>query len=105
MGMERLGVRFSEEGNEWRLPNLLKVNDLALCGELEVNLRVIIGHFGQVGRSRSLKGNTNRRDKSKVIVFGWKQGSVGEVSADGRHLKHVLEFKYLKFVLDKSGTN
>ena len=33
MGMERRGVRFLEDGREWRLPRLLYVDDLVLCGK------------------------------------------------------------------------
>ena len=36
--MGRMGVRFSEEGREWRLQGLLYVDDLVLCGELEEDL-------------------------------------------------------------------
>ena len=43
MGMGRSGVRFQEEGREWRLPGLLYADDLVLCGELEMDLRVMVG--------------------------------------------------------------
>ena len=33
MGMGRRGVRFQEEGREWRLPGLLYADDLVLCGK------------------------------------------------------------------------
>ena len=39
MGMGRMGVRFMEEGREWKLPDLLYVSDLLLCFELEEDLR------------------------------------------------------------------
>ena len=32
MGMGRRGVRFVEDRREWRLPGLLKADDLVLCG-------------------------------------------------------------------------
>ena len=35
MGMGRRGVRFLEDGREWRLPGLLYAHDLVLCGESE----------------------------------------------------------------------
>ena len=35
MGMERMGVRFQEQGREWTLPGLLYTDELALCGESE----------------------------------------------------------------------
>ena len=31
MGMRRRGVRFLEDGREWRFPGLLYKDDLALC--------------------------------------------------------------------------
>ena len=43
MGMGRKGVSFMEDRREWRLPNLLYTNDLVLCGELEEDLKVIVG--------------------------------------------------------------
>ena len=45
MEMGRRGVRFLEEGREWRLPGLLYVDDLLSCGELEGDLRVMIGYL------------------------------------------------------------
>ena len=41
--------------------------------------------------------------KSKVIVWNGEEGLECEVYVDGIHLEHVLEFKYLGCVLDKSG--
>ena len=35
-----------------------------------------------------------------MILLGRKEGSVWEVSVDRKPLERVLEFKYLKFVLD-----
>ena len=31
IGMGRRGVRFMEEGREWRLPGLLYADDLVMC--------------------------------------------------------------------------
>ena len=45
MKMGRKGVRFQEEGREWRLPGLLEADDLVLCGESEEDLRPMVGHF------------------------------------------------------------
>ena len=39
MGMGRRGERVQEEEREWRLPGLLYVDDLALCGESESQCR------------------------------------------------------------------
>ena len=33
MGMGRSGVRFMENGGEWRLPGILDVDDLVLFGD------------------------------------------------------------------------
>ena len=35
IGMGRKGVKFIEQGREWRLPGLLYADDLILCGESE----------------------------------------------------------------------
>ena len=37
------------------------------------------------------------------MVVGGEEGLEGEVCVDGMRLEHVLEFKYLGCVLDKSG--
>ena len=50
---------------------------------------------------RRLKVNA---DKSKVTVLNGEEGLKFEVSVDGMSLKHVSEFKYLRCVLDESGT-
>ena len=60
-----------EEGREWRLPGLLYAEDLVLCGELEEDLRVMVGHFVEVCRRRGLKVNAG---KSKVMVLGGEKG-------------------------------
>ena len=39
-------------------------------------------------------------DKSKVRMLVVKEELMYEVSAEGKQLDHVLEFKYLRFVLD-----
>ena len=61
MGMGRRGVKFLENGREWRLPGLLYADDLVLCGESEEDLRSMVGWFA-VCRMRGLKINA---DKSK----------------------------------------
>ena len=48
--MGRRGVRFQKEEIEWRLPGLLYVDDLVLCGESEEDLRAIVGRFIEVCR-------------------------------------------------------
>ena len=45
MGMGRRGVRFQEEGREWRLPGLLYANDLVWFGKSEKDLRTMVGRF------------------------------------------------------------
>ena len=41
MGTGRMGVRFLEEGREWRLPGLLYADDLILRGELKEVIKVM----------------------------------------------------------------
>ena len=76
-------------------------DDLVLCGKSEEDLRGMIGSFVKVCRRRGLKV---KACKSKVIVLGREEGLKCEVCKDGIQLKHVLEFKYLGYVLDKSST-
>ena len=45
IGIGRRGVRFQEEGRDWRLPGLLYADGLVLRGELEEDLRVMVGCF------------------------------------------------------------
>ena len=45
MGMGGRGMRFMEEGKEWRLSGLLYADDLVLCGESEEDLKVMVGQF------------------------------------------------------------
>ena len=66
MGMGRRGVRFLEDGIEWRLNSLLYVDYLILCSESEEHLRVTVGRFAEVCRSRGLKINAC---KNKVMVL------------------------------------
>ena len=46
---------------------LLYADDLVLCGELEEDLRAMVGCFVGVCRRRGLKVNAG---KSKMMVFG-----------------------------------
>ena len=101
MGMGRRGVSFLEDGREWRLPCLFYADDLALCGESEEDLKEMVGQFAEVCRRRGLKFNAG---KSKVMVLNGEDGFDYEVHVDGICLEHVSEFKYLRFVLDESGT-
>ena len=55
MRMERRGMRFEEEGREWRLPGLLYVDDLVLRGESKGELRATVGRFNKVCGRRGLK--------------------------------------------------
>ena len=41
----------------------------------------------------------------KMIMLCGEEGSECEVCIDGIHLEHALEFKYLRCVLDESGTD
>ena len=55
-----------------------------------------------MGGRKGLKVNAV---KSKVMVLNGMEGLECEVHVDGICLEHVLEFKYLGFVLDESGTD
>ena len=57
-----------------------------------------MGCFAEVCMRRGLKVNAG---KSKVMVLGGEC----EVCVDAICLEDVLEFKYLGFVLDESGTD
>ena len=48
MVMGRMGVKFLEEGTEWRSPCLLYADDLVLCSEPEEYISVMVGHFFEV---------------------------------------------------------
>ena len=62
-----MGVRFLEEGRDWGLSDLLYGDDLALCSELEEDLKVMVGCFVEVCGRRGLKVIA---DKRKVIELG-----------------------------------
>ena len=51
--MGRKGVRFLEDGKEWRLPGLLCADDLVLYGESEEDLRAMVGLFVEMCRRRN----------------------------------------------------
>ena len=72
-------------------------DDLVLCGELEEDLRAMVGNFIEVYRRRGLSVNAG---KSKVIMLNGEEGLEGEACIDGMQLEHVSEFKYLGCVLD-----
>ena len=91
-----------KEGREWRLPGLLYADNLVLCDESEEDLRAMLGWFVEMCRKRSLKVSAG---KSKVIVMNGEEGLECEVHVDGIRLEHVSEFKYLRCVLDESGTD
>ena len=47
-----MGVRFLEEGRKCRLPVLLYVNDLVMCGKSEEELKLIVGRFVEMSRKK-----------------------------------------------------
>ena len=55
--MGRIGVRFLEEGREWRLPVLFYLDDLVLSGESTGGLRAMVGRFVEVCTRRCSKVN------------------------------------------------
>ena len=56
--MGRKGMRFVEDGGEWRLLVLLYADDLFLCNESEEDLGAMVGRFVEECR-RGLKVNTS----------------------------------------------
>ena len=66
-------------------------DDLLVCGELEEDLRAILGRFAEVCR-RGLEVNAG---KSKVMVMNGEEGLECEVHLHEIRLEHVSEFKYL----------
>ena len=91
-----------KEGKEFKLPNVLYADDLVLCGELEEDLRVMVGQFVEVCRRRGLKVNIG---KSKVMILNGEEGLESKVHVDGIRLGLVSELNYLGCVLDESGIN
>ena len=55
MGIRRMGVKFVEESKEWRFPDLLYAEYLALCSEPKEDLKVMVGRFVEVYMTRGLK--------------------------------------------------
>ena len=74
MGMGRRGVRFQEEGREWRNRGFLYEDNLLLCDESEEDLRAIVAR--EVCRRRGQKINAGN---SKVIFLGGEEGLECEV--------------------------
>ena len=91
MGIGRRGVRFQEEGTEWRLTSLLYADDFVLCREFEEDLGAMERRFVEECGRRGLKDNAS---KSKMIMLGGKE-RLECVCVDGICLEHVSEFKYL----------
>ena len=79
MGIRR-GVRFLEEGREWRLLGLLYAYDLVLCGGSEEDMRVMVRRFAQVCMRRGLKVNAGMR---KAMVLNGEEGLEWEVHVEG----------------------
>ena len=59
-GDRKEGSELLEDGREWRLPGPLYADGLVLYGELEEDLRVMVGQFAEVCRRRGLKVNAVR---------------------------------------------
>ena len=63
---------------------------------------MIVGQFVEACRKKELKVNESM---SKVMELNGEEGLECEVHIDGIHLKHVLDFKYLRCVLEESDKN
>ena len=66
-----------KDGRELRLPGFLYVDDLALCGESEENLRAMVVLLAC--RRRGLKANTG---KSKVVMLNGEEELECEIRVD-----------------------
>ena len=73
MRSERMKVRFSKKGREWRFLDLLYVSGLALRHELKENLKVFKGHLVEVFKITGLNVNI---DNTEVIALTGQAGSV-----------------------------
>ena len=60
----------SEDGKEGRLPSLLYLDDLVLCGVSEEELRVMVVRFVELCR-RGVKVNVG---ESKVMILNGEEG-------------------------------
>ena len=52
--MRVMRVRFWDVGREWGLTSLIYADHLALCKGLEEELRMMIGCFAKLGKTRGL---------------------------------------------------
>ena len=52
MGMERIEMRYLEEGKAWNLPTFLHVDDLVLCSKSEEDPKVRVGRFIDLGTEK-----------------------------------------------------
>ena len=84
------------------MPGLLYTDDLVLCGELDEDLREMVGWLAEVCRRRGPKVGAG---KSKVMALNREEGLECEVHVDRIYLDHVSEFKYMRYVLDEYGTD
>ena len=63
-----------------------------MCVGLEEDLKMIVGHFGELCRRTGLKVKAG---KNKMVALGGKEGLECDIYVDGICLEHVLEIKYL----------
>ena len=68
------------------MPSFLYVDDLILCGELDEDLKAMVGRFVEVCRRKGLKVNA---PKSKVMVLGWEEGLKCDFCVNGMRLKNL----------------
>ena len=61
-----------------------------------------MGRFVEVCRRRGVKVNAS---KSKMVMLCGEEGLECEICVEEMRLEHVLEFKYLRYVLNESGTD
>ena len=68
LGMERIGVRFLEEGRRWKLPCLLYAYDLAFCGNSDREIKEMVRRLVEVYEIRGQKVNVDKRKMETLEV-------------------------------------
>ena len=72
-----------------------------MCGESKEKLRAMVYFLLRCVGERS----ESQCRQEQMMVLGWEEGLECEVYVDGINLEHVSEFKYLRCVLNESGTD
>ena len=98
VGVEMVG----ENGEEWKLNQLLFADDTALVAESEEALQRLVGEFDRVCSRRKLRVNVGKSKVMRTTRSG--EGAGMNVSLGGRQLEEVESFKYLGSHIVRDGT-